>query len=148
MKPTEERIVHIALALCAVLATAALWWPLPASAVRLKEVATVQGVRANQLIGYGLVVGLDGTGEQSAVTAQSLSALLQSLGVTLPPGVVPQGRNTAAVMVTVVAWPAFGTTGLCASLLRVGPALGRAAVLGAPGVPQTSGASMMVVLGM
>ena len=100
MKPTEERIVRIALALCTVLATAALWWPLPASAVRLKEVATVQGVRANQLIGYGLVVGLDGTGEQNAVTAQSLSALLQSLGVTLPPGVVPQGRNTAAVMVT------------------------------------------------
>jgi len=60
----------------------------------------VQGVRANQLIGYGLVVGLDGTGEQTAVTAQSMTSLLQSLGVTLPPGVVPQGRNAAAVMVT------------------------------------------------
>jgi flagellar P-ring protein precursor FlgI len=100
MRTPEERLVRIALLLCAVLATAALWWPLPAGAVRLKEVASVQGVRANQLIGYGLVVGLDGTGEQNAVTAQSLTALLQSLGVTLPPGVVPQGRNTAAVMVT------------------------------------------------
>jgi flagellar P-ring protein precursor FlgI len=100
VKTPEDRLVRLALLLSIVLASAALWWPLPASAVRLKEVATVQGVRANQLIGYGLVVGLDGTGEQNAVTAQSLSALLQSLGVTLPPGVVPQGRNTAAVMVT------------------------------------------------
>ena len=100
MKTPEDRLLRLAVLLSIVMASAALWWPLPASAVRLKEVATVQGVRANQLIGYGLVVGLDGTGEQNAVTAQSLSALLQSLGVTLPPGVVPQGRNTAAVMVT------------------------------------------------
>jgi flagellar P-ring protein precursor FlgI len=100
VKTPEDRLLRLAVLLSIVMASAALWWPLPASAVRLKEVATVQGVRANQLIGYGLVVGLDGTGEQNAVTAQSLSALLQSLGVTLPPGVVPQGRNTAAVMVT------------------------------------------------
>ena len=83
-----------------VLASAALWWPAPSNAARIKEVASIQGVRANQLVGYGLVVGLDGTGEQNAVTAQSLTAMLQSLGVTLPPGVSPQGRNAAAVMVT------------------------------------------------
>lgn len=98
---TAERFMRWAVAVGFALASSALWWPAPATAsVRIKEVASVQGVRANQLVGYGLVVGLDGTGEQSAVTAQSLSALLQSLGVTLPPGVVPQGRNVAAVMVT------------------------------------------------
>ncbi len=103
MNPTEhptERWLRWTVVLAFVVASAALWWPAPAAAQRIKEVASVQGVRANQLVGYGLVVGLDGTGEQTAVTAQSLSALLQSLGVTLPPGVVPQGRNVAAVMVT------------------------------------------------
>jgi hypothetical protein len=82
----------------------------PPLCARMKEIASVQGVRANQLVGYGLVVGLDGTGEQNAVTGQSLSALLQSLGVTLPPGVVPQGRNSAAVMVT-AELPAFAQPG-------------------------------------
>ena len=95
-----ERFVRAMVVLAFVLASAALWWPAPAHAVRLKEVASVQGVRSNQLFGYGVVVGLDGTGEQNAVTAQSLSSMLQSLGVTLPPGVSPQGRNAAAVMVT------------------------------------------------
>jgi flagellar P-ring protein precursor FlgI len=98
MSTGPERRMRLVVALAFLAASAALWWP--AQAARVKEVASVQGVRANQLIGYGLVVGLDGTGEQNAVTAQSLSALLQSLGITLPPGVVPQGRNSAAVMVT------------------------------------------------
>jgi flagellar P-ring protein precursor FlgI len=97
---STDRFVRWIVALGFALASSALWWPLSADAARIKEVASVQGVRANQLVGYGLVVGLDGTGEQTAVTAQSLTALLQSLGVTLPPGVVPQGRNVAAVMVT------------------------------------------------
>lgn len=97
---TTEQLVRFAIGLAFVLASAALWWPASAHAVRLKDVASVQGVRANQLFGYGVVVGLDGTGEQSAVTAQSLTSMLQSLGVTLPPGVSPQGRNAAAVMVT------------------------------------------------
>jgi len=105
-----DRLARAAVLLAGLAASAALWWPTPAAAVRVKEVASVQGVRSNQLIGYGLVVGLDGTGEQNAVTAQSLSALLQSLGVTLPPGVQPQGRNTAAVMVT-AELPAFAQPG-------------------------------------
>ena len=78
---TAERFMRWAVAVGFALASAALWWPASAAAsVRIKEVASVQGVRANQLVGYGLVVGLDGTGEQTAVTAQSLTALLQSLG--------------------------------------------------------------------
>lgn len=100
MSASLDRVVRRVLILAGIAASAALWWPHQAGAARVKEVASVQGVRSNQLIGYGLVVGLDGTGEQNAVTAQSLSALLQSLGVTLPPGITPQGRNTAAVMVT------------------------------------------------
>ena len=71
--------------------------------MRLKEVATVQGVRTNQLVGYGLVVGLDGTGDQTTstpFTTQSLTALLQQMGVTVPPGTNMQLKNVAAVMVT------------------------------------------------
>ncbi len=70
---------------------------------RIKEVAGVQGVRPNQLIGYGLVVGLDGTGDQTTAapfTSQSLNAMLQQMGVTVPPGTAMQVRNVAAVMVT------------------------------------------------
>lgn len=74
-----------------------------AHAARIKEVATVQGVRANQLTGYGLVVGLDGTGDQTSqapFTAQSIIAMLQQMGVSLPGGMQMQLRNVAAVMVT------------------------------------------------
>jgi flagellar P-ring protein precursor FlgI len=81
----------------------ACWLAVPAHAVRIKEVAAVQGVRANQLQGYGLVVGLDGTGDQSTqapFTTQSLVAMLEQMGVKLPPGVALQPRNVAAVMVT------------------------------------------------
>jgi flagellar P-ring protein precursor FlgI len=60
-------------------------------------------VRSNQLVGYGLVVGLDGTGDQTTsapFTAQSLTAMLQQMGVTVPPGTNMQIKNVAAVMVT------------------------------------------------
>ncbi len=105
-----EKFMRAAIGLAFLLASAALWWPLSAEAVRLKEVAAIQGVRSNQLFGYGVVVGLDGTGEQNAVTSQSLGSMLQSLGVTLPPGASPQGKNAAAVMVT-SELPAFAQPG-------------------------------------
>ena len=85
----------------------------PAHAVRIKEVAAVQGVRNNQLTGYGLVVGLDGTGDQTTqtpFTTQSLNAMLQQMGVTVPPGTTMQLRNVAAVMVTAVL-PPFAVPG-------------------------------------
>ncbi len=75
----------------------------PVHAERVKELASIQGVRANQLIGYGLVVGLDGSGDQTTqapFTVQSLQSMLSQLGVQLPPGITPQLRNAAAVMVT------------------------------------------------
>ncbi|NRF70334.1 flagellar basal body P-ring protein FlgI [Aquincola sp. S2] len=106
-----ERIVKAAIAVSVFLASAAIWWP--AQAARIKELASVQGVRANQLVGYGLVVGLDGTGDQSTqapYTPQSLAAMLQQMGVTLPPGVTMQPRNVAAVMIT-TELPAFAQPG-------------------------------------
>ena len=84
-----------------------------AQAVRLKEVATLAGVRSNPLTGYGLVVGLDGTGDQTTqapFTGQSLTAMLQQFGVLLPQGVTMQPRNIAAVMVT-AQLPAFAQPG-------------------------------------
>jgi len=69
---------------------------------RIKEVATISGVRANPLVGYGLVVGLDGTGDQTTqapFTGQSVRSMLETLGVSLPPGTA-QLRNVAAVLVT------------------------------------------------
>ncbi|MFT4099894.1 MAG: flagellar basal body P-ring protein FlgI [Burkholderiaceae bacterium] len=85
----------------------------PARAERLKDLGSIQGVRANQLIGYGLVVGLDGSGDQTTqapFTVQSLQAMLSQLGIQLPPGVTPQLRNAAAVMVT-AQLPAFAQPG-------------------------------------
>lgn len=98
-----EKFIRKLLFATALLASAALWWPGPAQAMRLKEVASVQGVRTNQLVGYGLVVGLDGTGDQTTstpFTTQSLTALLQQMGVTVPAGTNMQLKNVAAVMVT------------------------------------------------
>jgi flagellar P-ring protein precursor FlgI len=73
-----------------------------ARAERIKDLATVAGVRSNQLVGYGLVVGLDGTGDQTTqapFTTQSLTSMLERLGVTLPPGMNLQLKNVAAVAV-------------------------------------------------
>ncbi|WP_133598906.1 flagellar basal body P-ring protein FlgI [Tepidicella xavieri] len=88
-------------------------WSAPAQATRIKDVAAVQGVRTNQLTGYGLVVGLDGTGDQSSqmpYTGQTLNNYLQQLGITLPPGANFQPRNVAAVLVT-AQLPAFARPG-------------------------------------
>jgi flagellar P-ring protein precursor FlgI len=73
-----------------------------AHAERIKDLAAVAGVRDNQLVGYGLVVGLNGTGDQTSqtpFTVQSLRSMLNQLGVTLPPNVNPQLKNVAAAMV-------------------------------------------------
>jgi flagellar P-ring protein precursor FlgI len=73
-----------------------------AAAERIKDLAAVAGVRSNQLVGYGLVVGLDGTGDQTSqtpFTVQSMRNMLAQYGITLPPNVNPQLKNVAAVMV-------------------------------------------------
>ncbi len=84
-----------------------------AHAERLKDLVSIAGVRENQLLGYGLVVGLDGSGDQTTqtpFTVQSVASMLQQLGVTLPSGTNLQLKNVAAVMVT-TSLPAFSQPG-------------------------------------
>ncbi|MFK8259155.1 flagellar basal body P-ring protein FlgI [Erwinia sp. AnSW2-5] len=84
-----------------------------AQADRIRDLTTVGGVRDNSLIGYGLVVGLDGTGDQTTqtpFTTQSLSNMLSQLGITVPAGTNMQLKNVAAVMIT-AKLPAFGRQG-------------------------------------
>lgn len=98
--------------LCAA-AVLAAGWPGIALADRIKDMATVAGVRNNQLMGYGLVVGLDGTGDQTSqapFTTQGLRNWLQQSGITLPPGVNPQLKNVAAVAIT-ASLPPFARPG-------------------------------------
>ena len=84
-----------------------------ASAERIKDLASVQGVRQNQLIGYGLVVGLDGSDDQTTqtpFTVQSTVTMLAQMGVTLPPGTTLQLKNVAAVTIT-TSLPPFARPG-------------------------------------
>lgn len=84
-----------------------------ASAEPIKQLADFAGVRPNNLVGYGLVVGLDGSGDQTMqapFTGQSMVNMLSQLGVTIPPGTNMQLRNVAAVMVTATL-PAFARPG-------------------------------------
>ena len=84
-----------------------------AHAERIRDLTSVQGVRGNSLIGYGLVVGLDGTGDQTTqtpFTTQSLNNMLSQLGITVPAGTNMQLKNVAAVMVT-ANYPAFARQG-------------------------------------
>jgi flagellar P-ring protein precursor FlgI len=86
---------------------------LNAEAAKLREISSFAGIRSNQLIGYGLVVGLDGSGDQTTqtpFTIQTTLSLMQALGVTLPANTRMQLRNTAAVMVTATL-PSFAKPG-------------------------------------
>ncbi len=85
----------------------------PVSAERIKDLASIAGVRDNQLVGYGLVVGLDGSGDQTTqapFTVQSLKNMLAKMGVVIPPNVNPQLKNVAAVMIH-AELPAFAKPG-------------------------------------
>ena len=77
--------------------------PCAARADRIKDMASIQGVRDNQLLGYGIVVGLDGSGDQTTqtpFTVQSIITMLSQMGVNIPQGTSLQLKNVAAVMVT------------------------------------------------
>lgn len=85
--------------------------PLAASAERVKDLSTMLGVRDNQLLGYGLVVGLDGTGDMaSPFTLKSTLSMLSQLGLSLPPGTNLEMKNLASVLVT-ANMPAFARPG-------------------------------------
>ncbi len=81
-------------------------------AARIKDIADVQGVRNNQLVGYGLVVGLNGTGDgnKTIFTVQSLVSMLEKMGITVNPNDI-KVKNVAAVMVT-ADMPPFAKTGM------------------------------------
>jgi flagellar P-ring protein precursor FlgI len=81
-----------------------------ANAERIKELASIQGVRQNQLIGYGIVVGLDGTGDQSPVTVQGITNMLTQMGINTPAGANLQAKNVAGVVVT-ASLPSFAQPG-------------------------------------
>ena len=84
-----------------------------AQAERLKDIASIAGVRSNQLIGYGLVVGLDGSGDQTSqtpFTVQTFSNMLNEFGITVPPGTRIQMKNVAAVAIH-ADLPAFARPG-------------------------------------
>lgn len=70
-----------------------------AQADRIKDITSVAGVRSNQLVGYGLVVGLDGTGDKTAFTSQTFRNMLNNFGVIIPPNVNPNSKNIAAVAI-------------------------------------------------
>jgi flagellar P-ring protein precursor FlgI len=98
MDMNRKRLVALMAALTAALALLGT----PAQAERVKDLASVAGVRTNQLVGYGLVVGLDGTGDQTSqapFTIQSIKNMLAQFGVTVPPDSNPQLKNVAAVTV-------------------------------------------------
>src|SRR5258706_13036919 len=91
-----QRLCAIPLLLLAFIGT-----PPARAATRLKELVALEGMRDNQLIGYGLVVGLNGTGDrkQTILSAQSLANMLERMGVSIPSQAIPV-KNPAAVMVT------------------------------------------------
>ncbi len=83
---------------------------MPVHAERIKDLASIAGVRSNQLIGYGLVVGLDKSGDKTKFTGQSMRSLLSRMGILLPPGIDPKSKNIAAVAVN-AELPAFAKPG-------------------------------------
>ncbi|MCW2381537.1 flagellar P-ring protein precursor FlgI [Sphingobium sp. B2D3B] len=94
----------LAFGLCLMIATSA-------HAQRLKDIGTFEGLRSNQLVGYGVVVGLAGTGDDSLDYAtQGVKGVISRFGLTLPPGVNPSLKNAAAVLVT-AELPAFAKPG-------------------------------------
>lgn len=87
-----------------------LMFPQLVFAERLKDIASVAGVRSNQLVGYGLVVGLDGTGDKAPFTDQTFRNMMSQFGITIPPGTNPKLKNVAAVAVH-ADLPAFAKPG-------------------------------------
>lgn len=81
-----------------------------AQAERIKDITSIAGVRSNQLVGYGLVVGLDGSGDKAPFTTQTFRNMMTEFGISLPPGVDPKLKNVAAVSVT-AELPAFAKPG-------------------------------------
>lgn len=95
---------HIMLFICLLMPVAGV------QAERIKDITSIAGVRSNQLVGYGLVVGLDGTGDKAPFTTQTFRNMMAEFGITLPAGTDPKLKNVAAVSVT-AELPAFSKPG-------------------------------------
>lgn len=80
------------------------------SAERLKDISNIAGVRENQLLGYGLIVGLDGTGDKTPFTSQTFKNMMARFGITIPDGIDPKVKNIAAVSIHATL-PAFAKLG-------------------------------------
>ena len=106
LKLVKTFILTIAITLAGVLVLSG-----QAQGVRIKDIADIKGVRQNQLVGYGLVVGLNGTGDSknAIFTIQSMASMLEKMGVTVKAEDI-KVNNVAAVMVT-TDLPAFARTG-------------------------------------
>lgn len=87
-----------------------VWSSISLANSRIKDLASVAGVRENQLVGYGLVVGLNGTGDKTPFAEQSLISMLNKFGVNVPPNVKTNSKNIAAVAVH-ASLPAFAKPG-------------------------------------
>lgn len=97
--------------LAAIVALLGAAMPVPAHAERIRDLGAFQGVRSNQLTGYGIVVGLDGTGDDNLeYLTQAMRGVSGRFGLQLPPGVSPGLKNAAAVMIT-ADLPAFSKSG-------------------------------------
>ena len=113
VKPAKVVMQSLARWSAAALCAAGMLAPMTVHAERIKDLASIQGVRENQLIGYGLVVGLDGSGDQTTqtpFTVQSVISMLQNMGVNLPAANNLQLKNVAAAVVT-ASLPAFAQPG-------------------------------------
>ncbi len=87
--------------LCLILLLGLTWVPSSAKAARIKDMGQIEGIRTNQLTGYGLVVGLAGTGDDSLdYSTLGMRGAISRFGLTLPPGVNPSLKNAAAVLIT------------------------------------------------
>ncbi|MBV1915495.1 MAG: flagellar basal body P-ring protein FlgI [Pseudomonadales bacterium] len=82
----------------------------PLQAERLKDIASISGVRSNALVGYGLVVGLNGTGDKTPFTDQTFINMMNKMGITIPPNINPKLKNIAAVSIH-AELPAFAKPG-------------------------------------
>ena len=102
MNATSKRFIF--------LLTLAIFCNSPVYAERIKDIASIQGVRSNQLVGYGLVVGLNTSGDKNRFTGQTLRSMLGRFGLTLPPGIDPKSKNIAAVAIQ-AELPAFAKPG-------------------------------------
>ena len=95
--------------LCSVVFAALMYCPV-ILAERIKDLSSIQGVRSNQLVEYGVVVGLNKTGDKTKFTGQSMRSMLARLGVRLPAGIDPKSKNIAAVALH-ASLPAFAKVG-------------------------------------